>query len=164
MKSKAKFAGHPIHPMLIVFPLGLLVSSVVFDIVSKLSGNNVFATVAFWSIAGGIIGGLVAALFGFWDWLTIPAGTRAKIIGAWHGGSNVIVVVLFAISWILRWNDPEHLSGVVPFILEIVAIVLGAIAGWMGGELVFRLGVGVDSDANLDAPNSLSSSMDEDAR
>jgi len=162
--KKARFAGHPIHPMLIVFPLGLFVAAVAFDIICKLSGKSVFAAVSYWSIAGGIIGGLAAAVFGFWDWLTIPGGTRAKIIGAWHGVSNVIVVLLFAISWLLRWNDPMHLPRILPFIIGLVAIALGAMAGWMGGELVFRLGVGVDTGANVNAPNSLSSSAtDENA-
>jgi uncharacterized membrane protein len=156
MESKAKLAGHPIHPMLIVFPLGLFIAAVIFDIIYKATGNVTFAMVAFWNIAGGVIGGLLAAVFGLWDWLAIPAGTRAKVIGLWHGVGNVVVVVLFAVSWLLRRGDPAHLPGTVPFVLSLVAIVLGSITGWLGGELVDRLGVGVDEGANLNASSSLS--------
>src|SRR5581483_3248423 len=98
MESRAKLAGHPIHPMLIVFPLGLLAMAVVFDIVHFVTGSAGAATAAFWDIGAGVLMGLLAALFGLWDWLAIPGGTRAKFIGAWHGAGNVVVVVLFALS------------------------------------------------------------------
>lgn len=106
MESKVKLLGHPIHPMLIVFPLGLLATAVVFDVIYMITRNAAFATVAFWNIAAGIIGGLGAALFGLVDWLAIPAGTRAKSVGAWHGIGNVVVVGFFAISWLLRLGEP----------------------------------------------------------
>src|SRR3954447_14820947 len=83
MESRAKLAGHAIHPMLIVFPLGLLAMAVIFDIIERATGNAAFAAVGFWNIAAGIIGGLLAAVFGFWDWLAVPGGTRAKSIGLW---------------------------------------------------------------------------------
>ena len=156
MESRAKLFGHPIHPMLIVFPLGLLATAVIFDIVYLATGNTAFATVAFWDIAGGVIGGLAAAVFGLWDWLHIPGGTRAKRIGLLHGIGNVVVVALFAVSWLLRWSGPAHLPGTPAFILGLVAAALATATGWLGGELVDRLGVGVDPGAHLDAPSSLS--------
>src|SRR5438067_1211719 len=85
MESKVKLFGHPIHPMLIVFPLGLLVTSLIFDIIYLITKNSSFGPVSFWMIAAGVVGGLVAALFGLLDWLNIPAGTRAKSVGLWHG-------------------------------------------------------------------------------
>src|SRR4051812_34800354 len=102
MESKAKLFGHAIHPMLIVFPLGLLGTSVVFDIVYLITGNGYWGDISFWIIAAGVIGGLLAALFGLIDWLAIPANTRAKMIGMLHGGGNVVVTALFAASWFLR--------------------------------------------------------------
>jgi uncharacterized membrane protein len=156
MESKAKLFGHAIHPMLIVFPLGLLAAAVVFDVLYLVTGNAGFATVGFWNIAAGIVGGLLAAVFGLWDWLAIPGGTRAKTIGLYHGAGNVVVVVLFGVAWLLRWGDPAHLPTTMPFVLELVATVLSLVTGWLGGELVERLGVGVDEGAHLDAPNSLS--------
>lgn len=156
MESKAKVLGHPVHPMLIVFPLGLFIAALIFDILYLTTNNSTWATVAFWNIAGGIIGGLLAAIFGLWDWLAIPAGTRAKSIGLWHAVGNVVVMGLFAVSWLLRWDDPAYLPTTLTFVLEVVAIGLGAVTGWLGGELVDRLGVGVDPGAHLNSPNSLS--------
>jgi uncharacterized membrane protein len=102
----------------------------------------------------GIISGLIAAVFGTIDWLAIPAGTRAKRIGRLHGGGNVVVVLLFAGSWLLRRDDPGA-PETTAIILSALAVLLALVTGWLGGELVDRLGVGVDEGANLDAPNSL---------
>jgi uncharacterized membrane protein len=78
MESKAKLLGHPIHPMLIVLPLGLFIAAVVFDAVYLWRGSPAFATAAYWNIAAGIVGGLLAAVFGAIDWFAIPAGQRAR--------------------------------------------------------------------------------------
>lgn len=156
MESRATLAGHPIHPMLIVLPLGLFISAVVFDAVYFWKDLAGFALVAFWNIAAGIVGGLLAAVFGLIDWMAIPAGTRAKRIGLLHGATNVVVVAAFGIAWLSRRNAPDITPSGGIFMLELVALVLGAIGGWLGGELVDRLGVGVHDGANLDAPSSLS--------
>jgi uncharacterized membrane protein len=156
MHSKAKLLGHPIHQMLIVFPLGLLATAVIFDIIYLASGDTRWTDMAFYMIAAGIIGGLVAAVFGLIDWLGIPSGTRAKAIGLWHGGGNVVVVALFAVSWLLRLGDPTS-PGALAYVFSFVPVVLALVTGWLGGELVDRLGVGVDEGANVNAPSSLSS-------
>src|SRR3954469_17063215 len=101
MESRAKLLGHPIHPMLIVFPLGLLATAVIFDVIALATRNGAWSGMAFYLIAAGIIGGLAAAVFGLIDWLAIPSGTRACAIGLWHGVGNVVVVALFAVSWFL---------------------------------------------------------------
>jgi uncharacterized membrane protein len=85
MESKAKFAGHPVHPMLIVFPLGLLSTAVIFDIIYLISGPPQWTVVAYYMIGAGIIGGVAAAIFGWVDWIAIPRGTRARRLGLWHG-------------------------------------------------------------------------------
>lgn len=156
MESKVKLFGHAIHPMLIPFPLGLLSTAVIFDLIFLFNRNSTFATVGFWCIAAGIVGGLLAAVFGFWDWLGIPGGTRAKAIGAWHGGGNVVVVGLFALAWFFRSDTADNQPDGWPFILEIVGVLLALVTGWLGGELVERLRVGIDDGAHLDAPSSLS--------
>ena len=156
MESKVKFLGHSVHPMLIVFPLGLLITALIFDVVRMVTGDVTFAVVSFWCIAVGVIGGLLAAVFGLIDWLNIPAGTRAKSIGMWHGIGNVVLVLLFAVSWLLRRNDPALVPSTLAFVLALAAVGLGAVTSWLGGELVDRLGVGVDRGAHLDAPSSLS--------
>ena len=155
MESKAKLLGHPIHPMLIVFPLGLLATAVAFDIVALSTGDASWFGISFWMIAAGIIGGLLAAIFGLVDWWAIPSGTRAKGVGLWHGAGNVVVVLLFIASWFCRKPAPSQPS-TGALTLSFIAVVLALVTGWLGGELVDRLGVGVDRGAHLDAPSSLS--------
>jgi uncharacterized membrane protein len=156
MESKVKLLGHPIHPMVIVFPLGLWITAVVFDVIWLATGRLDFVAASFWMIAAGLVGALVAALFGWIDWFAIPSDTRAKAIGLWHGAGNMIVAVLFAISWLVRLNAPGYDPGILGFVLSLLGIGIGAVTGWLGGEMVDRLGVGVDRGAHLNAPNSLS--------
>lgn len=150
-----KVAGHPVHPMLIVFPLGLLATAVIFDIITLSTSDGKWSNMAWYMIAAGIIGGLLAAVFGLIDWLGIPSNTRAKAVGLLHGGLNVLVVLLFAVSWVLRRPDPATPPGLA-LALSFAAVIIAVVAGWFGGELVDRLGVGVDEGANLNAPSSLS--------
>jgi uncharacterized membrane protein len=158
MESRVKLAGHAIHPMLIVFPLGLLATAVIFDLIYQFDKNAELVTFSYWAIAAGIIGGLLAALFGLWDWLQVPTGTRAKAIGLWHGGGNVVIVVLFIVAWLIRRDrtGPNYEPNGLPLVLEIVGVLLALVTAWLGGELVERLGVGIDAGANLNAPSSLS--------
>jgi uncharacterized membrane protein len=142
--------------MLIVFPLGLLVTGVICDILYLITGSAMFPTVAYINIAGGIIGGLLAAVFGFVDWLAIPGGTRAKRVGLLHGLGNVVLVVLFLISWLIRRGDPDFIPATMALVFSFAAVLLGTFTAWLGGELVYRLDVAVDRGAHLDAPNSLS--------
>lgn len=155
MESRAKLLGHPIHPMLIVLPLGLLIMAVVCDLIYLVTDRQMFATVAYWNIAGGIVSGLLAAVFGAIDWLAIPSGTRAKAIGLYHGVANVIVVVLFGLSLWMRTDNVAYIPDTMAFAIGVVGLLLGAVSGWLGGELVDRLGVGVDDGAHLNSPNSL---------
>ncbi|HXT14184.1 MAG TPA: DUF2231 domain-containing protein [Gemmatimonadaceae bacterium] len=154
MEARAKLLGHPIHQMLIVFPLGLLTTAVIFDLIHLAMHDPTWSMISYWMIGAGVIGGLCAALFGLIDWMKIPSGTRAHRVGLWHGLGNVCVVVFFAISWFLRRADPSN-----PSALAIVLLLIGGglslVTSWLGGELVGRLGVGVDDGANLDAPSSL---------
>jgi uncharacterized membrane protein len=155
MRTKVRLLGHPIHPMLIVFPLGLLTAAAIFDIIYTCTHNGHWADLSYWMIASGVIGGLIAAVFGLIDWLGIPEGTRAKYIGLIHGLSNVVVVMLFIVSWFMRRPNPTA-PGLIPMMLGWTGIVIALFSSWLGGELVYRLNVGVDRGANLDAPNSLS--------
>src|SRR5262245_30582653 len=104
MESRAKLLGHPIHQMLIVFPLGLLATAVMFDVTYLLPDNMDMAGVSYWLMAAGLIGVAAAAPFGFVDYLAIPDGTRAKRVGLLHGVGNLVVTLLFAGSWLLRYG------------------------------------------------------------
>ncbi|HZR83882.1 MAG TPA: DUF2231 domain-containing protein [Candidatus Binatia bacterium] len=155
MESRAKVAGHPLHPMLITFPLGLLPTAFLFDLIALASGSRVWSLVAFYMMGAGIVGALIAAVPGAIDWLAIPSRTRAKRIGTYHGVGNVVVLLLFATAWFLRRNVPE-MPPTTSLVLAFLGIALALVTGWLGGELVDRLGVGVDDGANLDAPSSFS--------
>jgi uncharacterized membrane protein len=156
MESKAKLFGHPIHQMLIVFPLGLLVMAFIFDVIAMVAGFTDLSVASYWMIAAGVVSGLVAAVFGAIDFFAIPANTRAKRIGLLHGLGNVVVVLLFAASWWMRSGNPGYVAGTPSFIASLLAVVIGSVTGWLGGELVDRLGVGVDRGAHLNSPSSLS--------
>jgi uncharacterized membrane protein len=156
MESRIKILGHALHPMLIVFPLGLLATGVIFDIIYLIWGNAQFITVAYWMIAAGIIGGLLAAVPGWIDWFAIPSGTRAKSVGLLHGVGNVLVLLLFIGSWWLRHDNIAAEPSALGYALSFIGFGLAAVTGWLGGELVDRLGVGVDDGAHLNSPSSLS--------
>jgi uncharacterized membrane protein len=163
MESRAKILGHPAHQMLIPFPFGLLATAVIFDIIYLLVSAPAtaanMALVSFWMIAAGLVGGVVAAPFGVIDYLAIPQGTRAKSVGFLHGVGNLFVLLLFAGSLLLRYNSPAvavtYQPTTLALALSFLGFLLAGVTGWLGGELVDRLGVGVDDGAHLDAPNSL---------
>ena len=158
MESRAKLFGHPIHQMLIVFPLGLLATGVAFDVIYLIWNDPTMATVAYYMITAGIVGGFLAAPFGLIDWLGIPTGTRARSIGLMHGLGNVVVLLLFIGSWWLRYSSgsSNYIAPTAGYVLSFAGAALSLLTAWLGGELVDRLGVGVDDGANLDAPSSMS--------
>jgi uncharacterized membrane protein len=156
MDSRAKLLGHPIHQMLIVFPLGLLSSAIIFDILQLVRGGD-WSRPAWYMMTAGIVSGLLAAIFGLIDWVAIPSGTRAKAVGAWHGAGNVVVLLLFAASWYLRKHGIAHPNDAA-YALSFGGFALSGVTAWLGGELVDRLGVGVHDGANLNAPSSIRTS------
>ena len=114
-----------------------------------------WALIAYWLIIVGVVSGLGAALFGFLDFTKIPGGTRAKRVARLHGLGNVVMVLLFVGSWFLRKDtilEPPLLASLLCF----AGAALSGLTGWLGGELVDRLGVGVEDGAHLNAPSSLS--------
>ena len=156
MESRAKLLGHPIHQMLIVFPFGLLAMAVVFDVIAVAAGQGYWSEIAYRMIAAGVITGVIAAPFGLIDWSAVPSHTRAKRIGALHGGGNVVVLLLFGASWLMCGAAPQEPSSAA-LVLSFAGGVLALMTGWLGGELVDRLSVGVDDGAHVDAPSSIRS-------
>jgi len=155
MESKVKSMGHPMHPMLVNYPLGLLTTSVIFDIIHWVTGNGYWSEIAFWMIAAGLIGGISASIVGTIDWLAIPSGTRAKSVGLVHGAGNYGILILFLVSWLVRLSAPGT-PAIIAYVLSFLGAALLGVTGWLGGELTLRLGIGVDEGANLNAPSSLS--------
>ena len=138
--------GHPLHPVLVTIPIGAWVASFGFDIATRVADEaDVFAKGAFWLIALGVLGALLAALAGFLDLFAIPTGTTAFRTGLLHMSLNLVVVILFAVSWVIRQGDidaPTETSGGL-IALSVVALALLAGSGWLGGKLSFRYGVRV---------------------
>ena len=148
MKSKATLAGHPVHPMLIPFPLALWTTSFAVDILFYFFRHPTLLTISKFMLAAGCIGALAAAIPGFIDWLAIRNG-EVKKVANWHARLNVAALVIFAISFFLRMGRYSDLVGrrlTIPFLLSLVGVILISISGWLGGELVFRYGIGQTRD------------------
>lgn len=154
MESRIKLFGHPVHQQLVSLPIGLLVGSVIFDLVYLAGPDPTIANVAFWMLVSGLVAALLAAPFGTIDWLAIPKGTRAKRIGLMHAVGNVTVLLLFGLSALLRINDAQT-PPTLAIVLSLAAVPFALLAAWLGGELVSRLGVGVSAEAGLDAASSM---------
>jgi uncharacterized membrane protein len=138
MQARARIFGHPLHLILIVFPLGLLATSFFFDLAWLATGRGQLALVAWWMIFAGVVGGLAASVFGLIDYLGIPAGTKARRMGALHGGGNTVVAVLFAVSWLIRRDLPTHPEGVA-IALSALGVLLTVLTGWVGSEVAGRM-------------------------
>jgi uncharacterized membrane protein len=140
--------GHPFHPILVTVPIGAWVASLVFDLASRLGSQpDVFATGSRWLVGLGIVGALAAAMFGLLDLFAIPTGTRAFRTGLLHMTLNLVVVVLFATSFLLRGGDAPDGVSVGLIALSLVALALLAVSGWLGGQLAYRYGVRVADEA-----------------
>ena len=155
MESKVTVLGHPVHPMVVTFPIGLLATATGFDLIGRVRQQPAWGQAADLMIAAGLVTGLQAGLAGAVDWAALPAGTRAKRIATIHGLSNLGVMALFGGSWLSRRARPDHPS-TAAVAVELIGVAGLSFSGWLGGELVDRLGVGVHHGAHLNAPSSLS--------
>ena len=140
--------GHPFHPILVTIPIGAWVSSLVLDIGSRVVDNpEGLSRGAYWLIGIGILGALVAAIFGLLDLLTIPRGTRAFRVGLTHMALNLITVGLFVASFAVRRSDGiSEETGGGAMTLSAIALALLVVSGWLGGMLAYRYGVRVASE------------------
>ena len=151
MTSKASIGGHPIHPMLIPFPIALWATSFAVDVLFYFFRHPTLLIISKFMIAAGCLGAVAAAIFGFIDWLGIKDG-EVKKVANWHARLNVVALVVFAISFCLRLGSYSDYVGrrlMIPFLLSLVGVILITISGWLGGELVFRYGVGQTRNGNL---------------
>lgn len=141
MSTPASIAKHPIHPMLVAIPIGLWVFSMAADLIFLFGwGGLMWKTVALYTIAGGIVGALMAAVPGFIDFTSISE-RRVRKIAVSHMVANLTVVALFGLSFSLRLVNP---LGRVPIAVSAIATVLLGLGGWLGGQMVFVHAMGVE--------------------
>jgi|SRR5262249_39119950 len=144
MITPASIRKHPVHPMLIVFPVGLWVFSLACDIIYRAGwGPAIWNDVAFYTMIGGIVGALLAAIPGLIDLFSLSGKT--KRLGIWHMAINLVVVAVFVVNAWLRNVSPR--DDILPFALSIVGVALLCITGWLGAEMVHVYGVGVEPAA-----------------
>lgn len=155
--------GHPIHPMLVAFPIGLYVTSLIFDCVNIAGGNFGWYAAAYYNLVFGILFTIPAALTGIADWLEIR-DPEAKQLGIYHMSANISATVLFFISWLIRTAyapGPTVMSGplhggahAISFVVQFLGVSFLAVGGWLGGELVYRrrVGVGIEVDESVPRP------------
>jgi uncharacterized membrane protein/nitrite reductase/ring-hydroxylating ferredoxin subunit len=143
MKSKVNIKSHPLHPILIPFPIAFFTGTLLFHIIGWLADNPDFLKTAYYLNIAGILFALLAAVPGFIDFLyTVPPKSSGKKRAAKHGITNVIMLVCFVIAFFYRRDEtPNHF---LLALLEIIGVSLMVIAGWMGGTLVYRNQIGVD--------------------
>jgi uncharacterized membrane protein len=143
MKTPASIAGHPIHPMLVPIAIGCFVFSFASDLICLATGAAApWNMLAYYTMIGGILGALAAAIPGLIDLLSLPAG-YTRSIAIKHMGINLTVVAIYVVNACLRHNDPVNLK--LPMILSLVTVGLLLVSGWLGGKMVFEAGVGVDT-------------------
>jgi uncharacterized membrane protein len=143
MTTPASIAKHPIHTILVPIPIGAWIFALVADVAASMNGDPAWRAAAFYAIGVGIVGALLAAVPGLIDLLSLPSGASRRT-GIWHMSFNLVAVAVFAVNFAMRWDDPSQLGSPV---LTVLGILLIGVAGWLGGEMVYRGGVGVASDA-----------------
>jgi uncharacterized membrane protein len=145
MASKASIAGHPIHPMIIPFPLALWTTSFVADVIFYFWRGPSLLVISKFLLAAGCLGAIAAAVPGIIDWSAIR-NSKVKRIANWHARLNIIALIIFATSLYLRMKVGAawvNYSLKIPFLLSLLGVILISVSGWLGGALSFEHGVGV---------------------
>jgi uncharacterized membrane protein len=147
MITKTSVGGHPIHPMLVAFPIGLWFTSFAVDILFYCVHQLTLLSISKFLIAAGCLGAIAAAIPGIIDWWTLKDPNVVRVAN-WHARLNIAALIVFGISLYLRMQSHGHLVGhrlMIPFGISLVGVILISISGWLGGELVYKHGVGVQT-------------------
>ena len=142
LRSTAAIYGHPLHPLLVTLPIGSLIGALLTDLAFMGTGDTFWARASAWLIGAGLVSGAVAALAGFIDFI---ASERIRSINLvwYHFAGNAVALILAAISLYLRISEGNQTVTSTELILSILVVAIFAVTGWLGGEMVFRHGVGM---------------------
>ncbi len=146
MYSRARIFSHPIHPMLIPLPITSFVFGLLSLIAYAAGAGDFWLGMAYWLAIAGVVTGLLAAIPGLVDWTTIPSAAQAKQVATRHLVLNVLIVVLYFVSWLIlggfRGPASDGLAG--PLVLEIIGAILLVASGWLGWEMVYRHHIAIE--------------------
>jgi nitrite reductase/ring-hydroxylating ferredoxin subunit/uncharacterized membrane protein len=144
MRARAHIKSHPIHPILVTFPIALWTAALLADLAGVVLGHGLLWSFGFFAIVGGMIGAALAAIAGTLDWLSVvPPKSSAKKRGMVHGLLNSGVLIGFAFIAVQRGDAYAQPTNMMLF-FEGVAVVVMMASGWLGGTLVYRNQIGVD--------------------
>lgn len=138
MDSRLNVAGNPIYPMLIMFPLGLLITATIFDIANLAGGPGLLGTVAYWQVVAGLAGGVCAGLAGLVDLLATRYGSRARRTAVTYGLVNLGVLLFFAVVLMVRMRDPQRAASGALLALELITLTAGVVLGRYGQPMLDR--------------------------
>ena len=141
-RSTVSIAGHPIHPMLIPFPIAFFVTTFISDLAFQQTENSFWATASLWLLGAGLVMAALAAVVGLIDVLSEPR-IQALRDTWWHAGGNILAVLLALYNWYLRYTAGDTVVTSTEFILSLVVVLLLLFTGWKGWNLVYRYRVGV---------------------
>ena len=146
-RSTAQIAGHPLHPMVIPFPIAFFVSVFACDIALKSGGNPGWATAALWLLGAGLIMAALAAVLGLIEFFG-EARIRDLNDAWWHAGINVVAVLISLYNFYIRYADPTA-AGTKGLIVSLIVVLLLLVSGWKGWEMVYRHHVGVSDETPM---------------
>ncbi|HTR51978.1 MAG TPA: DUF2231 domain-containing protein [Kofleriaceae bacterium] len=157
MLTKARIAGHPIHPMLVAFPVAMYVATLVALVVYAGTYDPFWYRAAFWTNLAGVVMAAVAAIPGLVDLTSLPRDTRARVTGVRHASFNVLSLLLFVLSDILigRGLTRGTFALAAPFVLAVLGCAATVCAGWLGWTMVQTHHVGVRPTTHAFAPEDL---------
>lgn len=141
MESRLRIAGQAVHPVLVMFPLGLFTMAMLFDLANLAGGPVILGQLAYWNIVAGLVGGVLVVLAGAIDLLFVRNG-HAKRIGVLRNLMNMGVLVLFAVLLMLRMQSQDRVAGWGLFVVQLIALAAAFYAAWFAGELANRRPVG----------------------
>lgn len=145
MRSRAALGTHPLHPAIVPLPIGSFFIALVADVIHAVTRNPLFYDVAQFAIGVGIVTALAAAVLGLIDFFGVNMSAAGRRLATIHLLVNVVSVVLYAVSWLMRHNHAalDTARWPVAFTLAIVPFLMLGVSGWIGGKMSYEHKIGV---------------------